>query len=102
MVLFGIPTVYDDERKKELPIIEYIKEGDYLEEKRKRQEKKKVLTDLPDSLVEAVKILFVSLLRYLAPVVKKEGPQLNAYQYIPIHQKQDSIYHLVTDGIKYL
>ena len=60
-VLFGIPTIYDDpeDEKKELPIIEYIKEGDYLEDNSKGK-KKKVLKDLPVSLVEATKHFFVS------------------------------------------
>lgn len=58
-VLFGIPTVYDEEEKHELPIIEYIKEGDYLEDSTKGK-KKKVLKDLPTTLIEATRMFFVS------------------------------------------
>ncbi|WP_300937284.1 Z1 domain-containing protein [Bacteroides acidifaciens] len=96
-VLFGIPTVYDDEEKRELPIIEYIKEGDYLEEKGKGK-KKKVLTDLPASLVEAVKFFFVSTALRRARGQKKAHSSMliNISQYI---KKQDSIYHLVTEMV---
>lgn len=58
-VLFGIRTVYDEEEKRELPIIEYIKGGDYLEDNSKGK-KKKVLKAIPDTLVEAIKMFFVS------------------------------------------
>ena len=38
-VLFGIPSSVDEEEKPELPIIEYIKEGDYLEDNVKGKKK---------------------------------------------------------------
>lgn len=54
-VLFGIPTVYDDLEKSPLPIIEYIKEDDYLEDYNKGK-KKKILKSLPATLIEATKL----------------------------------------------
>ena len=84
-VLFGIPTVYDDpdEEKGELPIIEYIKEGDYLEDNSKGK-KKKILKDLPATLVEATKHFFVStaLRRARGQRTAHSSMLINVSQYI--------------------
>lgn len=84
-VLFGIPTVYDDpdDEKKELPIIEYITEGDYLEDNSKGR-KKKILKDLPPTLVEATKHFFVStaLRRARGQRTAHSSMLINVSQYI--------------------
>lgn len=84
-VLFGIPTVYDDpdEEKGELPIIEYIKEGDYLEDNSKGK-KKKILKDLPATLIEATKHFFVStaLRRARGQRTAHSSMLINVSQYI--------------------
>lgn len=92
-VLFGIPSSVDEEEKPELPIIEYIKEGDYLEENVKGR-KKKLLKDLPPSLIEAIKHFFVStaLRRARGQKVAHSSMLINTSQYI---KKQDDVYRLV-------
>lgn len=90
--LFGISTVYEEERE-ELPIIEYIKEGDYLEDKTKGK-KKKVLKDLPMSLIQAIKHYFVStaIRRARGQKTAHSSMLINVSQYI---KKQDDVYRLV-------
>lgn len=92
-VLFGIPTIYDDSEKKELPIIEYIKEGDFLEDNSKGK-KKKVLKDLPVSLMEATKHFFVStaLRRARGQRAAHSSMLINVSQYI---HKQNELARLM-------
>lgn len=95
-VLFGIPTVYDanEEEKRELPIIEYIKEGDYLEETTRNGKKKKILKDLPATLIEATHHFFVStaLRRARGQRAAHSSMLINVSQYI---KRQDEVFHLM-------
>lgn len=92
-VLFGIPSSVDEEEKPELPIIEYIKEGDYLEDNVKGKKKRK-LKELPGSLVEAIKHFFVStaLRRARGQKTSHSSMLINTSQYI---KKQNDLYKLV-------
>ena len=92
-VLFGIPTVYDDEEKKPLPIIENITEGDYLEDNSKGKTKK-ILKALPATLVEATKLYFVStaLRRARGQKGAHSSMLINVSQYI---KKMDELAKLV-------
>lgn len=98
-VLFGIPTVYDDEdnAKDKLPIIEHIKNGDYLEENSKGK-KKKVLKYLPDTLVEAIKLFFVStaLRRARGQKEAHSSMLINVSQYI---KRMDDVARLVQQTV---
>ena len=92
-VLFGIPTVYDDLEKSPLPIIEYIKEDDYLEDYNKGK-KKKILKSLPATLIEATKLFFVStaLRRARGQKTSHSSMLINVSQYI---RKMDDIAKLM-------
>lgn len=92
-VLFGIPTVYDDLEKSPLPIIEYIKEDDYLEDYNKGK-KKKILKSLPATLIEATKLFFVStaLRRARGQKTSHSSMLINVSQYI---RKMDDIVKLM-------
>lgn len=92
-VLFGIPTVYDDLEKLPLPIIEYIKEDDYLEDYNKGK-KKKILKSLPATLIEATKLFFVStaLRRARGQKTSHSSMLINVSQYI---RKMDDIAKLM-------
>ena len=92
-ILFGIPTVYDDSEKLPLPIIEYIKEDDYLEDDSKGK-KKKMLKSLPATLIEATKLFFVStaLRRARGQKTSHSSMLINVSQYI---RKMDDIAKLM-------
>lgn len=91
-VIFGIPNVYEDERA-ELPIIDYITEGDYLADKSKGK-KRKPLTELPTTLIEATKLFFVStaLRRARGQKSAHSSMLVNISQFI---NRQNDVYRLM-------
>lgn len=94
-VLFGIPTAYDETEREKLPIVDYIKEGDYLEDHSKGK-KKKILKSLPDTLIEATKLFFVStaLRRARGQKTAHSSMLINVSQYI---KRMDDVARLMQD-----
>lgn len=104
-VLFGITPAYEEEEKKPLPIIEYIQDGDFLSSKGGKVGTKKSkavhINSLPYTLIEAVKLFFVSTAVRRARGQKSAHSSMlvNVTQYIKSMDQVTMLLQILVGGI---